>query len=157
MIALPGQLFYNTAIPACLWFLALDKQNNGFRDRSGEVLFINARNMGVLRDRTHRELTDEDIQKIADTYHVWGGEKVKSGEYEDIPGFCKVASLDEIKKHDFILTPGRYVGFEETEEDSEEFEEQMERLIAELSEQFRKSEELERKIKENLAGLGYEL
>ncbi|ALK05736.1 MAG: N-6 DNA methylase [Methanosarcina sp. 795] len=162
MIALPGHLFYNTGIPACLWFIARDKQNSGFRDRRGEVLFIDARNMGVLRDRTHRELTDEEIQRIADTYHAWRGEKVESGKtesgkYEDVPGFCKAATLDEIKKHDFILTPGRYVGFEETEDDDEEFEEKMERLVAELSEQFRKSEELEKKIRENLAGLGYEL
>jgi type I restriction enzyme M protein len=99
----------------------------------------------------------EEIQKIADTYHAWRGEKVENGEYEDIPGFCKAATLDEIKKHDFILTPCRYVGFEETEDDDEEFEEKMERLTVELSEQFRKSEELEKKIKENLAGLGYEI
>lgn len=157
MIALPGQLFYNTAIRACLWFLARDKQNSGFRDRRGEVLFIDARNMGVLRDRNHRELTDEEIQKIADTYHAWRGEKVESGGYEDIAGFCKTVSLDEIEKHDFILTPDRYVGFEETEDDDEELEEKMERLTAEFSEQFRKSEELERKIRENLVGLGYEL
>ncbi|RXA20842.1 SAM-dependent DNA methyltransferase [Methanosarcina sp. MSH10X1] len=157
MIALPGQLFYNTGIPACLWFLARDKQNSGFRDRRGEVLFIDARNMGVLRDRTHRELTDEEIRRISDTYHAWRGEKTNRGEYEDIPGFCKAAPLDEIKKHDFILTPGRYVGFEETEDDDEEFEEKMERLTAELSVQFRKSEELEKKIKGNLAGLGYEI
>ncbi|AKB27761.1 Type I restriction-modification system, DNA-methyltransferase subunit M [Methanosarcina siciliae T4/M] len=157
MIALPGQLFYNTAIPACLWFLARNKQNSGFRDRRGEVLFIDARNMGVLRDRTHRELTDEEVRKIADTYHAWRGENFESGKYEDIAGFCKAATLEEIKKHDYILTPGRYVGFEETEDDDEEFEEKMERLTAELSEQFRKSEELEKKIKENLSGLGYEL
>ncbi|WP_410507418.1 class I SAM-dependent DNA methyltransferase [Methanosarcina hadiensis] len=157
MIALPGQLFYNTGIPACLWFLARDKQNSGFRDRRREVLFIDARNMGVLRDRTHRELTDEEVRKIADTYHAWRGEKAESGKYEDIPGFCKAATLEEIKKHDYILTPGRYVGFEEAEEDDEEFEEKMERLTAELSVQFRKSGELEKKIKENLAGLGYEL
>jgi type I restriction enzyme M protein len=156
MIALPGQLFYNTGIPACLWFIARDKQNSGFRDRRGEVLFIDAQNMGVLRDRTHRELTDEEIQRIADTYHAWRGEKIESGEYEDISGFCKAATLDEIKKHDYILTPGRYVGFEETEDD-EEFEEKMRTLTVELSEQFKKSEELGRKIKENLAGLGYEL
>ncbi len=110
-----------------------------------------------MRDRVHRELTDEEIQKIADTYHAWRGEKVEGGKYEDIPGFCKAATLDEIKKHDYILTPGRYVGFEETEDDDEEFEEKMERLTAELSEQFWKSEELEKKIKENLAGLGYEI
>ncbi len=160
MIALPGQLFYNTAIPACLWFLARNKQNSGFRDRRGEVLFIDARNMGVLRDRTHRELTEDEVRKIADTYHAWRGEKVEtieSGEYEDVPGFCKSATLEEIKKHDHILTPGRYVGFAEEEEDDEVFEEKMERLTAELSEQFRKSEKLEKKIKENLAGLGYEV
>lgn len=157
MIALPGQLFYNTGIPACLWFIARDKQNSGFRDRRGEVLFIDTRNMGVLRDRTHRELTDEEIQRIAGTYHAWRGEKIESGEYEDISGFCKAATLDEIKKHDYILTPGRYVGFEETEDDDEEFEEKIRKLTVELSEQFKKSEELGRKIKENLAGLGYEL
>ncbi|MFY1112960.1 MAG: type I restriction-modification system subunit M, partial [Methanosarcinaceae archaeon] len=99
MIALPGQLFYNTAIPACLWFFARNKQNSGFRDRRGEVLFIDARNMGVLRDRTHRELTEEEVRKIADTYHAWRGETVESGEYEDVPGFCKSATLEEIKKH----------------------------------------------------------
>jgi len=157
MIALPGQLFYNTAIPACLWFFARNKQNSGFRDRRGEVLFIDARNMGVLRDRTHRELTEEEVRKIADTYHAWRGEKVENGEYGDVPGFCKSATLEEIKKHDHILTPGRYVGFVEEEEDDEAFEEKMEKLTAELSEQFRKSEELEKKIKENLAGLGYEI
>jgi type I restriction enzyme M protein len=113
--------------------------------------------MGVLRDRVHRELTDEEIRKIADTYHAWRGERVESEEYKDILGFCKVANFDEIKKHDYILTPGRYVGFEETEDDDEEFEEKMKKLAAELSEQFRKSEELEKKIKENLAGLGYEI
>lgn len=156
MIALPGQLFYNTAIPACLWFLARNKQNSGFRDRRGEVLFIDARNLGVLRDRTHRELTDEEVQKIASTYHAWRGEK-EAGTYEDVPGFCKSASLEELKKHDYILTPGRYVGFVEEEEDDEAFEEKMKRLTAELSEQFKRSEELEMKIKKNLAGLGYEL
>jgi type I restriction enzyme M protein len=117
MIALPGQLFYNTAIPACLWFLACDKQNSGFRDRRGEVLFIDALNVGVLRDRTRRKLTDEEIRNIYDTYHIWRGEKVESGKYEDVPGFCKAAPLEEVKKHDFILTPGRYVGFEETKDD----------------------------------------
>ncbi|KKH48013.1 class I SAM-dependent DNA methyltransferase [Methanosarcina sp. 1.H.A.2.2] len=156
MIALPGQLFYNTAIPACLWFLARDKKNSGFRDRRGEVLFIDARNMGVLRDRTHRELTDEEVRKIADTYHAWRGEKVECGKYEDVPGFCKAATLEEIKKHDYILTPGRYVGLEEAEEDDEDnFEMKMKDLTAGLSEQFRKSEELERKIKKSLEGLGY--
>ncbi|RMD68030.1 MAG: SAM-dependent DNA methyltransferase, partial [Gammaproteobacteria bacterium] len=111
MVALPGQLFYSTQIPACLWFLARDKQNHGFRDRSGQVLFIDARKMGRMVDRTHRELTDEDIQKIARTYHAWRGEK-EAGEYQDIPGFCKSATLEEVRKHGHVLTPGRYVGAE---------------------------------------------
>ncbi|MDK2892985.1 class I SAM-dependent DNA methyltransferase [Methanohalophilus sp.] len=153
MIALPGQLFYNTGIPACLWFVARDKKNNKFRDRRGEILFIDARNMGVLRDRTHRELTEEEIQKIADTYHAWRGE---GGEYEDVPGFCKSATLDEVKKHDYILTPGRYVGFAEEEEDDEPFEEKMERLTSELAEQFKESRELEEKIRKNLAEIGFD-
>ncbi|MDD4249832.1 MAG: N-6 DNA methylase [Methanosarcina sp.] len=109
-----------------------------------------------MRDRTPRELTDEEVRKISDTYHTWRREKVECRKYEYVPGFCKSASLDEIKKHDYILTPGRYVGFEETEDDDEEFEEKMEKLTTELSEQLRKSEELEKKIKENLTGLGYE-
>ncbi|KXS43710.1 MAG: N-6 DNA methylase [Methanolobus sp. T82-4] len=154
MIALPGQLFYNTGIPACLWFISRDKQNNKFRDRRGEMLFIDARDMGILRDRTHRELTEEEIKKIADTYHAWRGE---GGEYEDVPGFCKSATLEDVRKHDHILTPGRYVGFAEEEEDDEPFEEKMERLTSQLSEQFEKSRELEERIKENLKGIGYEL
>jgi type I restriction enzyme M protein len=156
MIALPGQLFYNTGIPACLWFVTRDKQNNKFRDRRGEVLFIDAREMGFLRDRTHRELTDEEIKQIADTYHAWRGEDV-GFTYKDVPGFCKSANLEEIAKHDHILTPGRYVGFAEEEEDDEPFEEKMERLTTQLAEQFRESRELEERIKENLKGIGYEL
>jgi len=153
MIALPSQLFYNTMIPACLWFIARNKGDNKFRDRRGEILFIDARKMGDMVDRRHRELTDEDIKKIADTYHAWRGE---GGMYEDIPGFCKSATLGEIEKHSFILTPGRYVGIEEEEEDTEPFEEKMERLTSELAEQFEKSKELEEEIKKNLEGLGYE-
>ena len=111
-----------------------------YHGRRGEVLFIDTRNMGVLRDHTHRELTDDKVQKIADTYHAWRGERVESGRYENVPGFCKAATLDERMKHDCILTPCLYMGFEETEDDAEEFEEKTERLTAELSEQFRKSE-----------------
>jgi len=154
MVALPSQLFYNTGIPACLWFISRDKSNGKFRDRSGEILFIDARKMGYMADRTHRELTDEDVQEIANVYHTWRGE---GGEYEDVRGFCKSVELNEVKKHDFILTPGRYVGFAEEEEDLEEFHEKMKRLTSELAEQFRKSEELEREIKSNLQRLGYEL
>src|SRR6266545_4203738 len=109
MIALPGQLFYSTQIPACLWFLARDKKNGRFRDRRGQVLFIDARKMGRMVDRTHRELTQEDIAKIAGTYHAWRGEK-QAGAYADVPGFCKSAVLEDIRKHGHVVTPGRYVG-----------------------------------------------
>ena len=154
MIALPSQLFYNTMIPACLWFVARDKKNHKFRDRSGEVLFIDARKMGVMIDRRHRELTDEEIKKIAETYHAWRGE---GGKYEDILGFCKSASLDEIRKHNYILTPGRYVGIEEEEDDGVPFDEKMKRLTSELVEQFENSEKLKEEIKKNLKGIGYGL
>ncbi len=154
MVALPSQLFYNTMIPACLWFIARDKKNRTFKDRRGEVLFIDARNMGQMIDRRHRELTDEDVEKISSTYHDWRGE---GGKYEDIKGFCKAAILDEIKKHGHILTPRRYVGVEEIEEDDEEFEKKMKRLTSELANQMKKSKELDEEIKKNLKGIGYEL
>ncbi|PIU82576.1 N-6 DNA methylase, partial [Candidatus Micrarchaeota archaeon CG06_land_8_20_14_3_00_50_6] len=154
MIALPSQLFYNTMIPACLWFVARDKKNHKFRDRRGEVLFIDARKMGAMIDRRHRELTDEEIKRISDTYHAWRGE---GGKYEDMPGFCKSVKLDEIRKHEHILTPGRYVGTEEVEEDDEKFQDKMKRLTSELSEQFKKSKELEEEIKKNFKGLGYDV
>lgn len=109
MVALPGQLFYNTQIPACLWFLAPNKKNGKFRNRSGETLFIDARKLGVLRERVHRELTPKEIARIAQTYHAWRGEK-DTCEYEDIPGFCKSAKWEEIQAHGYVLTPGRYVG-----------------------------------------------
>jgi type I restriction enzyme M protein len=154
MVALPSQLFYNTGIPACLWFVTRDKTNSKFRDRNGEVLFIDARKMGAMVDRTHRELTDDDIAKIADTYHAWRGE---GGEYEDVRGFCKSVAIDEVRKHGHILTPGRYVGVEIEEEDDEIFEEKMKRLTAELGEQFKESEKLEKDIIENLQMIGYEI
>ena len=153
MVALPSQLFFNTGIPACLWFIARDKGNHKFRDRRDEILFIDARKMGEMIDRRHRDLTDSDVKKIAGTYHAWRGE---GGEYKDIKGFCKSANLEEVKENGFILTPGRYVGAEEIEDDGEPFEEKMERLTKELSEQFEKSEELEKEIKNNLGELGYE-
>src|ERR1700687_1522294 len=131
MVALPGQLFYATQIPLCLWFLARNKKNGRFRDRRGETLFIDARKMGTLVDRVHRELADEDIAKIAGTYHAWRGDK-GAGEYADVPGFSKDAKLDDIRKHGHVLTPGRYVGTEEVEEDSEPFDEKMKRLSATL-------------------------
>ncbi|MDP3624839.1 MAG: N-6 DNA methylase, partial [Methanobacteriaceae archaeon] len=156
MVALPGNLFYNTSIPACLWFLAKDKENGKFRDRKGEVLFIDARKLGAMADRTHRELNKEDVGLIADTYHAWRGEE-EAGEYEDVRGFCKSVKLEEVKKHDYILTPGRYVGFAEEEEDPEEFEDKMKRLTSDLDEQFKESDRLEENIKSNLRRLGYDI
>jgi len=154
MVALPGQLFYSTQIPACLWFLAREKKNKRFRDRRGEVLFIDARRMGRKVDRTHRELTDEDIQKIAGTYHAWRGEK-DAGKYEDVPGFCKSATLEEIRKHGYVLTPGRYVGAPLQEDDGEPFEEKMNRLVAQLREQQAEARNLDEAIWKNLKELGH--
>ncbi|HEB64929.1 MAG TPA: SAM-dependent DNA methyltransferase [Chloroflexi bacterium] len=154
MVALPGQLFYSTQIPACLWFLARDRKNGKFRDRRGEVLFIDARKLGRMVDRTHRELTDEDIERIARTYHAWRGEK-DAGEYEDIPGFCKSAGLEEIRKHGHVLTPGRYVGAEKQEDDGEPFEEKMARLVATLKQQSAEAAKLDEAIWNNLKELGY--
>ncbi len=131
MVALPGQLFYSTQIPVCLWFLARDKANGRFRDRRGETLFVDARKLGTMVDRVRRELTTEDIAKIAGTYHAWRGDP-DAGEYADVPGFCKAATAEEIRGHGYVLTPGRYVGAEAAEDDGEPFEEKMRRLIAEL-------------------------
>ena len=154
MVALPGQLFYSTQIPACLWFLARDRKNGKFRDRRGQMLFIDARKLGRMVDRTHRELTDEDIARIADTYHAWRGEK-EAGEYADVPGFCKSAPLEEMRKHGHVLTPGRYVGAEAQEDDGEPFEEKMQRLTATLREQQAEAAKLDAAIAANLRELGY--
>ena len=156
MVALPSQLFYNTTISACLWFIARDKQNNKFRDRRREVLFMDARKLGTMVDRRHRELTPEDIKIISDTYHAWRGELVDGQKIEsaDVAGFCKVAKLDEIKKQGSILTPGRYVGAEEEEDDEEEFEEKMKRLTSELSKQMKEGQRLDEEIRTSLKGIG---
>jgi type I restriction enzyme M protein len=156
MVALPSQLFYNTMIPACLWFVSRDKKNQKFRDRRKQVLFIDARKLGTMVDRRHRELTDEDIRRISQTYHAWRGE-IKDKKYEDIPGFCKSASLEEIEKQGWVLTPGRYVGAEEEEEDAEMFEEKMERLAAEFSEQIKAAQRLDDEIKRNLESIGIDV
>lgn len=158
MVALPGQLFYSTQIPACLWFLARNKnpvngKTGGLRDRRGQVLFIDARKMGVLVDRTRRELTDEEVQKIANTYHAWRGEP-DAGEYADVAGFCKSATLDDIRKHGHVLTPGRYVGAAEQEDDGEPFEEKMARLSALWREQREHAAQLDSAIEANLKALG---
>ena len=161
IITLPGQLFYSTQIPVCLWFLAKNRDDgkgmagHELFERTGEALFIDARNTGFMADRTHRELSDEDIQKIADTYHNWRGDG--PGEYQDVPGFCKAASLDEIRKNGHVLTPGRYVWAAAKDEDDEPFEEKMARLTKELSEQFAEGRRLEDEIRKNLGMLGYEL
>jgi len=167
MVALPGQLFYSTQIPVCLWFLTRNKNDGKRRDRRKQTLFIDARKLGTLIDRVHRELTDEDIARIAGIYHAWRGDQLTpsplagegggEGAYQDTLGFCKSATTTEIATHGYVLTPGRYVGAEEIEEDSEPFEEKMARLVAELSEQFDVSAKLEKAIAKNLRGLGYEV
>ena len=154
MVALPGQLFYSTQIPVCLWFLARDKHNGRFRDRRRQTLFIDARKLGRMIDRTHRELTDEEIAGIARAYHAWRGEQ-EAGEYRDVPGVCRGATTDEIAAHGYVLTPGRYVGAEDVEDGGEPFEGKMARLVAELEGQFAESARLEAQIRANLRSLGY--
>ncbi len=195
MVALPGQLFTNTQIPACIWFLTKNKgqrtsaSGRTLRDRKGEILFIDARNLGYMRDRVLRDFTNDDLSKITDTFHKWqtvgwvsdsvtqqsshqdiagltamdGGNTDNAGavvgavkHYEDILGFCRSVVLADIAKHDYVLTPGRYVGAEAQEDDGEPFAEKMARLTSQLSEQFAESAKLEADIKKNLAGLGYE-
>jgi type I restriction enzyme M protein len=148
IVAMPSQLFYDVSIPVSLWFVS--KNKNGRKDK---VLFIDARKMGYMETRKHRELTDEESEKIYSTYHAWRDNK----DYQDIDGFCKSATLDDIRSHDYVLTPGRYVGIEEVEDDGIPFEEKMEKLTSELSELFEESKSLEEKIKENLRGIGYDL
>ena len=161
IVALPGQLFYSTQIPVSLWFVSRNKKNGKglegkpLRDRSREILFIDARKLGFMADRTHRDLSDEDIARITDTYHNWRGDG--TGTYEDIQGFCKSAKLKEVRSHGHVLTPGRYVGAEEVEDDGEPFEEKMKRLTAQLKEQFEESGRLEKEILINLSKLGIKL
>ncbi|MBS4536779.1 SAM-dependent DNA methyltransferase [Clostridium sp. D2Q-14] len=193
IVALPDKLFYSTGIPVSLWILNRNKKNNPkFRSREKEILFIDARHLGEMIDRRHRELNDEDINKIAETYHNWrnldnGELKIKNEElknnknkrslyttnedelplvaeesveyktYEDIKGFSKSSTLEEVKGNEYVLTPGRYVGIEEVEDDGIPFEEKMENLTSELSQLFKKSRDLEEEIRENLGGIGYEI
>jgi type I restriction enzyme M protein len=154
MVALPGQLFYSTQIPVCLWFLARDKRDGRYRNRQGETLFIDARKLGSLVDRTHRELSDDEIARVAATYHTWRGDE-GAGEYVDEPGFCKSAALDEIRGHGHVLTPGRYVGAADAEEDDEPFEEKMRRLTSMLREQMTEGQRLDALIEANLRELGF--
>ncbi|MEM4168226.1 MAG: class I SAM-dependent DNA methyltransferase [Candidatus Caldarchaeum sp.] len=154
IVALPPQLFYTTQIPACLWFIAKGKANGRFQNRRGQTLFIDARKMGVMIDRVHRELTQEEIRKIAGTYHAWRGE-ADAGKYQDIPGFCKSATLDEIRQHGYVLTPGRYVGAVVEEGDDEPFDQKMQRLTAQLRQQMAEARRLDEAIWKNLKELGY--
>jgi len=155
MVALPGQLFTNTQIPACIWLLSKNKSaKDKKRARQGEVLFIDAREKGYMKDRVLRDFTDDDIKDIADTFHNW---QQGNDAYEDTPGFCKSVTLTDIEKSDFVLTPGRYVGNEAQEEDAEPFTEKMERLTSELKEHLEEGTRLEEEIKKQLGGIGYEL
>lgn len=160
MVSLPSQLFYNTQIPACLWFLARGKDGNAkLRKRSHEILFIDAREMGTMISRKQKELTDRDIDIISNTYHLWRN-KPQEHEvwlYKNIPGFCKSATIEEVRKNNYILTPGRYIDFKEAAEDGVAFEEKMQHLTATLKEQMEKAGELDKAIKENLAKIGYSL
>ncbi len=158
MVALPGQLFYSTQIPACLWFLAKDKSRNGHRHRKGEFLFIDARKLGHMVDRTRREFSDADVAKITQAYHRWRNkpetnEKLGLGAHEDEPGFCKAASLEEVRKHGHVLTPGRYVGAMDDEDDGVQFEERFAALRQELEDRFLRSDELTALVRASIGAL----
>lgn len=150
IVALPDKLFFNTGIPVSLWFLSKNRHGNGHRQREGEVLFIDARKLGKMVSRRLKELTDDDIQRVANTYHDWRNHE---GDYKDIPGFVRSASFEEIAKHDFVLTPGRYVGAEEAEADDEPVDKKIERLTLELFAEFDRGKELESEIRERLKGI----
>jgi type I restriction enzyme M protein len=152
IVALPEKLFFNAGIPVCLWFVAKDRAGNGHRDRRGEVLFIDARKLGTMATRTLRVLSDDDLSKIASTYHNWRNEK-PTAIYEDIAGFCKSASIEEVAIHDYVLTPGRYIGAADVEDDGEPIDEKLARLRAQLLAEFDEAERLEKVIRERLEGL----
>ncbi len=154
ILMLPKQLFYNTGIPACVWFITRNKKDGVHRDRSNEVLFIDASEVGYMRDRTHREFSDEDIKKITDTYHEW---KKKNGKYKDEKGFCKSSKLEDIEKNNWVLTPGRYVGIPEEEDDGIPFEVKMNKLVKELKVNMEEGKELDKKIKESLKEVGFDM
>lgn len=156
MVALPSQLFYNTQIPACLWFLARNKTNGKFRNRANQVLFIDARELGTMISRRQKELTDADIARISEIYHSWRSKNLEHN-YKDVPGLCKSVSIDEMRKNNHILTPGRYIEFKEEEDDGITFEVKMEKLTSELKEQMSKAKELDEEITKNLSKIGYNL
>lgn len=154
IVASPDKLFYTVQIPCSLWIVSRDRYNNKFRDRHDEILFIDARKLGKMIDRRHRELTDEEIQRIAGTYHKW---RNKDDGYKDVKGFCKTAKIEEVEKNGFVLTPGRYVGTDFVLEDDGVFEKKMKRLTKELAQQFKESKKLGKKIKENLKKVGFKI
>ncbi|MCK5655190.1 MAG: SAM-dependent DNA methyltransferase [Candidatus Aureabacteria bacterium] len=154
IVALPKQLFYNTGIPACLWFISRKRSGNGDRKRKGEILFIDASDIGFMRDKTHRAFSDDDRKRIAGTYHRW---RSKKGRYKDIKGFCKSATLEDIKKHKFIMTPGRYVGIPDEKGDGIPFKEKMRTLTKELKEQITEEKNLDKKIQKSLKSIGFEI
>ena len=156
IVTLPNQLFYSTQIPACLWFLTKDKNNKKWRNRTGEILFIHAKSLGVMANRTRREFTAEDIAKIATTYHAWRGE-TGNERYEDVAGYCASVKLADIEKNGYVLTAGRYVGAEDVEDNDEDFATKMQELTAKLATQMTEGAELDMLIRKNLQGLGYEL
>jgi type I restriction enzyme M protein len=180
MIALPGQLFFTTQIPVCIWIISKNKrgaqspspqtplpEGEGLRDRRGETLFIDARKLGSMISRTQKELTTDDISKIADTYHAWkaelpspsgrraGDEGNPAIAFQDVAGFCKSCTLEEISKHDYVLTPGRYVGAADIEDDGIPFETKMTEMSQTLYTQMKESAKLDEIIRKNLKGLGY--
>jgi len=156
VVVLPDKLFYNTGIPACLWFVVKNKADHKFRDRRGETLFIDCRKMGKMISTTQRELSDELLEQISGKYTAWRGDADCDLEYEDEIGFCKATNIDEIKEHNFIITPGRYVGTPPIEDDGEPFEEKMSRLTANLKKHFTDSKILEEQIRKNLEGFGFD-
>lgn len=154
IVSLPKQLFYNTGIPACIWFLSRKRSGNGDRKRSGEILFIDASETGYMEDRTHRSFSEEDMAKLAGTYHEW---RKQDGKNEDIKGFCKSANIEEITKHNFVLTPGRYVGLKDEEDDGIPFEEKMAEYLDELSDQIAQEKILDDEIQTQLKNIGLNL
>jgi type I restriction enzyme M protein len=156
MVSLPTQLFYNTQIPACLWFLSRNKTNGKYRNHSGHFLFIDAREIGTMINRRQKELSDEDIAKIGELYHNWRSKEWES-KYKDVPGLCQSVSLEEVSKNNYILTPGRYVQFKEEEDDGVGFEEKMKKLTLKLTEQINKSKELDVQVLSNLSSIGFNL
>jgi type I restriction enzyme M protein len=152
IVALPEKLFFNAGIPVCLWFLSKNRAGNGHRDRHGEVLFIDARKLGEMQTRTLRVLTDDNINQITSTYHNWRNSKPETA-YEDIPGFCKNASIDDVATHDYVLTPGRYVGAADIEDDGEPIQDKLARLRNQLLAEFDEADRLEKIIRQRLQGL----